>query len=132
MNGARRLVLDTRGECDRHDIRTLVAALGARPSATHLTYEHLDSAHELLIGLAAVLGWAYGAGGDWQRRSTPAITAVVGCSCAGTARSPAAIRPNGNHAHSLSPPGLGTSSIGLTTPGLPGRSGWPQAQEHRC
>lgn len=78
-NGAHRLVLDSRGERDRRDIRTLQAALGSHPAATRLTYEHLDSAHELLIGIADMIGWAYGAGGDWRRRVTPAITAVVKC-----------------------------------------------------
>jgi hypothetical protein len=78
-NGARRLVLDSRGDRDRHDVRTLQNALGAYPAATHLTYEHLDSTHELLIGVADMIGWAYGAGGDWRRRVAPAIVSVTMC-----------------------------------------------------
>jgi hypothetical protein len=77
--GARRLVLDSRGDRDRYDVRTLQAALGAYPAATQLTYEHLDSAHELLIGVADMIGWAYGAGGDWRRRITPALASVNTC-----------------------------------------------------
>lgn len=77
---AHRLVLDSRGERDRFDVRTLQAALGVHPAATRLTYEHLDSAHEILIGVADMIGWAYGAGGDWQRRVAPAVTAMIECS----------------------------------------------------
>jgi hypothetical protein len=33
----------------------------------------------LLIGVADMIGWAYGAGGDWQRRVAPSITAVIEC-----------------------------------------------------
>jgi hypothetical protein len=76
---AHRLVLDSRGDRDRFDVRTLQAALGAHPAATRLTYEHLDSAHELLIGVADMIGWAYGAGGDWRRRVAPAVTSVIEC-----------------------------------------------------
>lgn len=79
-DGARRLVLDSRGERDRYDVHTLQTALGTYPAATQLTYEHLDSAHELLIGVADMIGWAYGAGGDWRRRITPALAAVTTCS----------------------------------------------------
>jgi hypothetical protein len=75
--GAHRLVMDSRGDRDRNDILTLQSALGAHPRLTGLTYEHLDSAHEPLIGLADMLGWAYGAGGDWQRRVASAVLAVT-------------------------------------------------------
>ena len=77
--GAQRLVLDTRGPRDTHDVRTLQAAIGTRPSKSLLTYEHLDSTHEALIGLADFLGWAHGAGGEWRRRASPAISAVIDC-----------------------------------------------------
>jgi hypothetical protein len=76
---AHRLVLDSRGDRDRFDVRTLQSALGAHPAATRLTYEHLDSAHELLIGVPDMIGWAYGAGDDWRRRIAPAVTAVIEC-----------------------------------------------------
>jgi hypothetical protein len=71
--GAHRLVLDSRQESDRHDEVTIRAVLGNRPRETGLTYEHVDSAHELLLGVADVVGWCYGAGGDWRRRIAPVI-----------------------------------------------------------
>ena len=76
---AHRLVLDSRGDRDRLGVRTLQAAPGTHPAATRLTYEHLDSAHELLIGAADMIGWVYGAGGDWRRRVAPAVTSVIEC-----------------------------------------------------
>jgi hypothetical protein len=79
-SSAQRLVMDTREARDERDMRTLQAALGAHPSKTQLTYEHVDSAHELLIGIPDSRGWAYGAGGDWRRRATPAIRSVIDCS----------------------------------------------------
>ncbi|MCA1674792.1 MAG: hypothetical protein LC799_22240 [Actinobacteria bacterium] len=78
--GALRLVLDTRDERNVHDDRTIRRILGdlsKRPKETGLTYEHLDSAHEQLLWLADVIGWCYGAGGDWRRRITPAVSAVI-------------------------------------------------------
>src|SRR5262249_61423785 len=71
--GGHRLVLDSRQESDRHDEVTIRAVLGNRPRETGLSYEHVDSAHELLLGVADVVGWCYGAGGDWRRRVAPVI-----------------------------------------------------------
>ena len=79
QTGSQRLVLDTRASRDGRDVRTIQATLGAHPSKSLLTYEHVDSAHEVLIGVADCLGWAYGAGGDWRRRALPAIEAVIDC-----------------------------------------------------
>ena len=76
---AHRLVLDSRSDRDRFDIRTIQRALGAYPAKTHLTYEHLDSVLEPLIWIADLAGWAQGAGGEWRRRTAPAITSVIEC-----------------------------------------------------
>ncbi|MBM7786230.1 hypothetical protein [Tenggerimyces flavus] len=66
--GAQRLVLDTRAGRDRHDQLTLRRRLGAHPSQTNVTYEHVDSRHEPLIWVADAIGWCYGAGGEWRQR----------------------------------------------------------------
>src|SRR5262249_48645322 len=101
--GGHRLVLDSRQESDRHDEGTIRAVLGTRPRETGLTYEHVDSRHELLLGGADVVGWGYGAGGDWRRRVAPVIAELCDLDQRGTARSPAADRPDGEPG-SLSPP----------------------------
>jgi hypothetical protein len=72
--GAQRLVLDSREDRDRYDESTIRTILGSRPRETGLTYEHLNSAHELLLGVADVAAWCYGAGGDWRRRIMPMIS----------------------------------------------------------
>jgi hypothetical protein len=75
--GAQRLVLDSREESNRLDEVTIRAVLGNRPRETGLTYEHLDSTHELLLGVADVVAWCYGAGGDWRRRIAPVVTELI-------------------------------------------------------
>jgi hypothetical protein len=60
-----------------HDEMTIRAVLGDRPRTTGLTYEHFDSTHELLLGVADVVGWCYGAGGDWRRRIAPVVTELI-------------------------------------------------------
>jgi hypothetical protein len=75
--GAQRLVLDSREDRDRYDEGTIRAVLGNRPRETRLTYEHLDSTHELLLGVADMVAWCYGAGGDWRRRIGPLITDLI-------------------------------------------------------
>jgi len=75
--GARRLVLDSREDRDRYDESTIRTILGGRPRDTGLTYEHLNSAHELLLGVADVVAWCYGAGGDWRRRIMPMISELI-------------------------------------------------------
>jgi hypothetical protein len=75
--GAHRLVLDTRQDRDLLDEQTIRAALGPQPAKSQLAYEHIDSAHEPLIWIADIAGWAYGAGGDWRRRSEPLVSDVI-------------------------------------------------------
>jgi hypothetical protein len=76
-DGCHRLVLDTREHRNVHDKVTLQAALGARPSKTELTYEHLDSTLEPLLWISDAVAWCYGAGGDWKRRVTPVVERVI-------------------------------------------------------
>jgi hypothetical protein len=76
--GAGRLVLDSRPGRDHLDARTIWAALGTRPG-TVLRFGHADSASEPLIWVADLIGWAYGAGGEWRRRVAPAVICVNGC-----------------------------------------------------
>lgn len=80
--GAKRLVLETRGRredlADRHTIRTV---LGPRPSAAGLEYEHLRAREEPLLWVPDAVAWCYGAGGDWRRRVSPLVDAVIGWDC---------------------------------------------------
>jgi hypothetical protein len=71
--GTHRLVLDSHKESNHHDEATIRSALGSRPQDSGLTYEHLDSAHELLLGIADTVAGATGpgvTGGDASRRSS--------------------------------------------------------------
>jgi hypothetical protein len=77
--GALRLVLDSRGERDRLDVRVLQRALAPHPSSSHLVYEHAYSRVEPLIWVADISGWAFGAGGEWRRRIAPAVAKVIDC-----------------------------------------------------
>lgn len=74
---AARLVLDSRPGRDGHDVRTIRAALGARPRESGLVYEHLDSTGDPLLWLADLAVWSHGAGGDWGRRAKPLIGSVI-------------------------------------------------------
>jgi hypothetical protein len=42
-----------------------------------LTYEHVRSADEPLLWVADVVAWAYGAAGDWRRRTEKVIGKVI-------------------------------------------------------
>ncbi|MFF5990307.1 hypothetical protein [Prauserella flavalba] len=75
--GAHRLVLDSREHRDADDKRTLRQALGARPSKTELTYEHLASTAEPLLWIADAVAWCHGAGGEYRRRVARIIAEVV-------------------------------------------------------
>ncbi|MFD2422048.1 hypothetical protein [Amycolatopsis pigmentata] len=75
--GAHRLVFDSRDLRDRHDKVTLQRALGAHPSKTELTYEHMDSAAEPLLWISDTVAWCHGAGGDWRRRVCSAVARVI-------------------------------------------------------
>ncbi len=74
---AHRLVLDTRDHRDVHDHRTLWHALGARPSNTRLTYEHLDSTLEPILWVSDAVAWCFGAGGGWADRVAPLIAEQI-------------------------------------------------------
>ncbi|UQS22628.1 hypothetical protein L1857_07240 [Amycolatopsis thermalba] len=74
---AHRVVLDSRDSRDVHDRSTLQRSLGSHPSKTELTYEHLDSAVEPLLWISDAVGWCYGAGGDWRRRTIPVLQDVI-------------------------------------------------------
>lgn len=62
------------------DNRTIRDAL-AKVAVTHdrLSWDHLDSVNDPLIWVSDVVGWAYGAGGDWLRRITPILADIVDC-----------------------------------------------------
>lgn len=72
---AHKLVLD-RGEPrqNQRDRATLQQTLFKLGGTTK--YDHMESAHDPCLWAADVIAWAYGAGGDWQRRVKPIVTAV--------------------------------------------------------
>ncbi len=74
---ATRLVLDSREERDEHDLRTIRKAFGKSPRSTPLVYEHMWSSQEELLWIADVVGWCYGAGGEWRRRVMPVVARAV-------------------------------------------------------
>jgi hypothetical protein len=78
--GAQRLILDSRPGRDTMDNRTIRDAL-AKSTAIQdrLSWDHLDSVSDPLIWISDVVGWAYGAGGDWLRRVAPILVDVVDC-----------------------------------------------------
>ncbi|WP_106196268.1 hypothetical protein [Umezawaea tangerina] len=71
--GVVRLVLDSREVRDHHDKRTVKAVLGKRSAESQFIYEHMLSTQEPLLWIADVVGWCYGAGGDWKRRVLPLV-----------------------------------------------------------
>ncbi|MFD7654983.1 hypothetical protein ACFV4N_13480 [Actinosynnema sp. NPDC059797] len=71
--GGGRLVLDTREDRDILDMRTIRTALGKYPRASQLYYEHLISTNEALLWIADAVAWAFGAGGDWARRTKAVV-----------------------------------------------------------
>lgn len=73
----RRLVIDSREERDKLDERVIRDALGKHPSETALVYEHAESGTECLLWIADIVGWCYGAGGEWRRRVAPVISAAT-------------------------------------------------------
>jgi len=80
--GTQRLVLETRGRredlADSHTIRTV---LGPRPRAAGLEYEHRRAHEEPLLWVPDVVAWCHGAGGDWRRRVSPLVEAIVDLDC---------------------------------------------------
>lgn len=77
---AHRLVLDSRANRNDEDDQTLRRELGSQPSQTGLTFEHVDSRLEPLIWIADAVGWCYGAGGEWKRRSVECVERRVDAS----------------------------------------------------
>jgi hypothetical protein len=75
--GAHRVVIDSRQEQDRHDEATIYRALGGRPSATGVVYEHHESTSTPLLWIPDAVAWCYGASGDWRRRISASVTRVI-------------------------------------------------------
>ncbi|MTD55004.1 hypothetical protein [Amycolatopsis pithecellobii] len=75
--GARRVVIDSRQEQDRHDEATIYEGLGGRPSETGVVYEHHESTSTPLLWIPDAVAWCYGAGGDWRRRIESAVAKVA-------------------------------------------------------
>lgn len=74
-NDVGRLILDRVDEQqNRRDRVVLAAAL--RKQGIHLRYEHAATWEHPGLQVADVLAWAYGAGGDWRRRTLPIIGRV--------------------------------------------------------
>jgi hypothetical protein len=75
--GATRLVLDSREVRDRHDLQTIKAVLGKHWEQSSFVYEHRVGTQESLLWIADVVGWCYGAGGEWRRRVMPLVAREV-------------------------------------------------------
>lgn len=76
--GAQRLVLETRGRPrDLADLRTIRTVLGSRPRTAGPAYGHLHAYQEPLLWVPDAIAWCYGAGGDWRRRVSPLLDAVI-------------------------------------------------------
>lgn len=80
--GTQRLVLETRGrQEDAADRDTIRRALVARTSAAKLEYSHLRAHVEPLLWIPDAVAWCHGAGGDWRRRVSTLVDAVVDLGC---------------------------------------------------
>lgn len=71
--GAHRMVFDSRNTTngDRRDTldrETIRHTLKGHPQLVPLTYEHVDSKLEPLLWIADIVGWCWGAGGEWRKR----------------------------------------------------------------
>ncbi|WNV91205.1 hypothetical protein [Umezawaea sp. Da 62-37] len=75
--GVIRLVLDSREVRDHHDKQTIKAVLGKPSAESPFIYEHVVSTQEQLLWIADVVGWCYGAGGEWRRRAMPLVAREV-------------------------------------------------------
>lgn len=53
--------------------RSINAALVRGLGPVSLTYEHMRPHEEPILWVSDAVAWAYGAGGDWRRRVTPAV-----------------------------------------------------------
>lgn len=74
---ARRLIIDSREGRDRHDERTVRAALGERPKESGLTYDHVVSTSEPLLWIADAVAWCYGADRTWRQRIAPTVATLT-------------------------------------------------------
>ena len=75
--GAYRVIIDSRQEQDKHDQVTIYRTLGGSPSAPLVVYEHHESTAAPLLWIPDAVAWCYGAGGDWRRRISPAVTRIT-------------------------------------------------------
>jgi hypothetical protein len=77
---AQRLLIDSRQDRDAHDRHTLHRTLGRQST---LVYGHTSSTQDPLLWIADVVGWCYGAGGDWRMRVKPITGAALDMDCHG-------------------------------------------------
>ena len=76
--GARRLVLESRGQvADRRDRQIIAALLGPDRRSTDLAYQHLQAYEDPALWISDAVAWCFGAGGDWRRRVQPFLEDVV-------------------------------------------------------
>jgi|SRR4051794_7317404 hypothetical protein len=72
-----RMTLESRGNaCDRADRQVISRAIRTTGESL-LTYVHREPRHEPLLWLPDIVGWAYGAGGDWLRRVRPLVASTI-------------------------------------------------------
>jgi hypothetical protein len=92
----RRLVIESRGDADRHDRAAIHRLVG---KIDNLTYEHLCPHDDPALAIPDAIAWAYGAGGDWRRRVARMVTKVTNLGVVAeqvrTARNPGSRRPAG-------------------------------------
>ncbi|VTR75676.1 hypothetical protein [Cellulomonas hominis] len=72
-----RLVIEsdeTQDARDRRDLIELTRAAGCRDT---LRYEHLRAGQEPLLSVPDVVAWSWARGGEWRRRASGIVTAVV-------------------------------------------------------
>lgn len=74
--GGRRLILDTRDGRDRKDALTIRRVNAELALGRRVEWAHVESAQEPLVWLADVVGWAFGAGGDWRRRLGGSVSCI--------------------------------------------------------
>ncbi|MEU5691311.1 hypothetical protein [Actinosynnema sp. NPDC020468] len=72
-----RLVLDSRAGRDKFDRLTIRRVLGKQAKESWLSHEHFDSTGEPLLWIADMVLGCHGLGGDWTRRTAPAVGSVV-------------------------------------------------------
>jgi hypothetical protein len=74
--GAGRIILDRMQERQVvRDRQVIIAAVSKL--CVDLSYEHAESREHSGLQAADILAWGYGAGGEWRRRTMPAIEKVI-------------------------------------------------------